>query len=1336
MAAKKSRRCKSRNRVMEVLEERCVMAGDSFEQLPGGRIDHHALENNPIEHHGAIDDAPQEQPMIGGSPLLELHGELADEPPPLVRHGDPSADFWNDLHSERDVESLLGEIEKALAQAHGMTGLTQVRNNYGFIGTGQTVAIIDSGIAFDHWALGGGFGANYRVVGGYDFAENDANPYDDGPEGSHGTHVSGIVGADRTGTVDDGVAPGVDLVGLRVFDDFENGYFSWVESALQWVHQNRNSFENPITAVNLSIGSAWNSTSVPYWSTLEDEFAQLKADGIFITCSAGNSFTNYNTPGLSYPAASPHVVPVMCLDDNGSFSYFSQRHPTALAAPGRWIVSTVPDYIGNNNGVTDDFASFSGTSMAAPYVAGASVILREAMQFLGYTNITQTTLFNHMMATADTFFDSLTGLNYKRLNLNNAISTLMPSDDYGSTDATAYNLGTLSGTSEIGGLIGALSDSDYFRFIAAGNGTVSFTASTTHALAPVWTGAGGTVSNNGRTFTFDVVAGQSYTFGLSTSGGIGYYDLAIEAESGLTFVDWGTITQSHVNNVVQSGEKWHRVQASRSGYLTAETLFAAAGGNVDIAWYNSDLQLLATGVANASGERVEVAATAGTEYFLRVVGSNSDVDFRLTNLVSQSGSAVSVAGTTASDTFTFSAGATQHAISVNGAAYSFAKAGVATISFTGDTGSDNITMTGSTGNDTATLLAGNATLTGSGYSISATAVESVTVHGGGGSDEANLYDSSADDTFTARSSETSMLGGGYSSRVISFGRADGYATSGGYDKAEFFDTAGDDTFTARPNENDAFLNSAGFFSYAKGFERVNAYATSGGYDKAEFLDTAGDDTFTARPNENDAFQSSPGIFSYAKGFERVNAYATSGGYDKAEFFDTAGDDTFTARPNENDAFLSSPGIFSYAKGFERLNAYATSGGYDQAMLYDSAADDVVTFRPAENDAFMSSPGIFSYTKGFERINAYATAGGFDRVEFFDTFSNDTLTFRPNQSDAFLSALGIFSYAQGFERVNGYATLGGYDKAEFYDTSADDVFTLRPEAGDAFLYAAGIFSYAQGFERVNAYATAGGYDKVDFYDTSSDDVFTARPSEQDAFLNAAGIFNYAVGFERINAYATAGGYDRVDFYDTTGNDVFTSRPNENDAFMSSPGQFMYATGFDRVNAYATSAGYDVANFYDTAGNDTFTTRPAEFDAFMSTPTIFAYAKGFERYNSYATAGGYDSTQFFGTAGDDNFVGRANQTDAYMQGAGYFNYVKGFERVDASAGSGGFDSASLYDSPGDDSVDANGSTASLFSSVGDYHVTSFDQVAAHSVAGGNDSATVGTIDFIFEQLGAWN
>src|SRR3990172_8936606 len=291
--------------------------------------------NRRVARKTAIEPLEPRQ-MFSAEPLGGLLGTSIEQhsfaDPPSALHGapstaQPSADFWYDGDLERDLDRLLGDVEPTLASAHNLTGLFAARSDYGFTGIGQTVAVIDSGIAYNHLALGGGLGANYRVVGGWDFTEeNDSNPYDDGPEGSHGTHVSGIIGADTTGTSNDGVAPGVDLVGLRVFNDQGAGYFSWVESALTWIHTNRNSFANPITAVNLSLGTAWNSATIPAWAMLENEFAQLEADGIFISVSAGNSFTTYNASGLSYPAASSYVVPVMSVDDNGFLSYFIQPH--------------------------------------------------------------------------------------------------------------------------------------------------------------------------------------------------------------------------------------------------------------------------------------------------------------------------------------------------------------------------------------------------------------------------------------------------------------------------------------------------------------------------------------------------------------------------------------------------------------------------------------------------------------------------------------------------------------------------------------------------------------------------------------------------------------------------------------------------------------------------------------------------------------------------------------------------------------------------------------------------------------------------------------------------
>ncbi len=590
---------------LEQLEDRLFMSADPVGGFLGGAISHHAI----------VDEIPA------------IHQSVESTP-----------DFWIETRDQESLEDQFRQIDTALAEAHNQTGLNNVRTDYGFTGIGQTVAVIDSGIAYDHFALGNGFGSNYRVVGGWDFTgENDANPYDDGPSGSHGTHVAGIVGGDSGN--DTGVAPGVDLVALRVFDDVGAGYFSWVENALDWVHTNRNNFENPITAINLSLGvSGWNAETIPSWANLEDEFAQLEADGIFIAVSAGNSFTSYNASGLSYPAASSHVIPVMSTDDSGLLSYFSQRSSRAIAAPGRSITSTVPDYAGNNNGITDDYATMSGTSMASPYVAGASVLVREAMEFVGYTNITQDTIYNHMIATSDSFFDSATNQSYSRLNLEAAIDALMPTDDYGSTEAGAYSLGTLSSNISLSGHIGTLNDKDFFTFTADVAGTVSMSVTGDHGLLPNCSviDVNGTLANN--VLSFDVVAGESYTLSLETAAGhgIGNYDLDLALVASeipqvpIAPVTVKTVVASNGNTYSLDSENWLSINGNR---LWSGTQDFSIASNQNFVWQST------SGIL----QRYSAAGweTLDTDATKHMVGANSRVySLGSDNILSINGSGV------------------------------------------------------------------------------------------------------------------------------------------------------------------------------------------------------------------------------------------------------------------------------------------------------------------------------------------------------------------------------------------------------------------------------------------------------------------------------------------------------------------------------------------------------------------------------------------------------------------------------------------------------------------------------------------------------------------------
>ena len=326
------------------------------------------------------------------------------------------------------ADSLIGE-----PTVESITQLAQLTNSpvseaaaigerFGFDGSGQTIVVIDSGIAYDHEAFGSGFGAGNQVVGGYDFAEDDADPYDDAPGGFHGTHVAGIIGSQDSQY--QGVSSGADLVALRVFDDQGRGELEWIEEALQWVHENRNEFENPITTVNLSLGTNFNSDNTPEFAMFEDEFAQLEADGIFISVAAGNSFQEFNTTGLSYPAVSPNVVPVASSASDGTISDFSQRNDRVLVAPGESIRSTVPSFLlgGTSN---NSFVGASGTSQAAPYVAGASALLRQAFESVGVTDVNQDLLYQQFRDTANQIFDSVTNQSYSQIDLEAAITAVL-----------------------------------------------------------------------------------------------------------------------------------------------------------------------------------------------------------------------------------------------------------------------------------------------------------------------------------------------------------------------------------------------------------------------------------------------------------------------------------------------------------------------------------------------------------------------------------------------------------------------------------------------------------------------------------------------------------------------------------------------------------------------------------------------------------------------------------------------------------------------------------------------------------------------------------------------
>lgn len=199
-------------------------------------------------------------------------------------------------------------------------------------GSGVTVAVIDSGI-YPHSAL-------KDVVADYRNFSSDSDVYD---TLGHGTHVAGVIGA-RSGAAK-GIAPDVKILSLKVLGHSGMGSNDAVAEAVRFAT------ESKVDICCMSLGSS--KPDARLHSAVKDAHAQ----GIVVVCAAGN-----DGGAVNYPAAFQETIAVGAVDKNRNACEFSSRgKEIAVAAPGQDITSTW---------LADGYATVSGTSMAAPFVAG------------------------------------------------------------------------------------------------------------------------------------------------------------------------------------------------------------------------------------------------------------------------------------------------------------------------------------------------------------------------------------------------------------------------------------------------------------------------------------------------------------------------------------------------------------------------------------------------------------------------------------------------------------------------------------------------------------------------------------------------------------------------------------------------------------------------------------------------------------------------------------------------------------------------------------------------------------------------------------------------------
>ncbi len=259
----------------------------------------------------------------------------------------------------------------------------------GATGTGVTVAVIDTGLAWHPGLLMDTRGKpKNRIVAWVDYVGGKKIPYD---LNGHGTHIAGIIANAQKGADGEwnGVAPGVNLVGVRVLD--KNGYGSYeqVIRGVQWVIKNKDRYN--IRVMNMSLLASVQS---PYWADPLN-MAVMKAwqEGIVVVAAAGNSGPDPHS--IMVPGNNPYIITVGAFTDNYTptdwgddyLAPFSAAGPTLdgfvkpdLLAPGAHMLAPVlpnATIVKNHtaNWAGGLYFSMAGTSQSAAVVSGVAALM-------------------------------------------------------------------------------------------------------------------------------------------------------------------------------------------------------------------------------------------------------------------------------------------------------------------------------------------------------------------------------------------------------------------------------------------------------------------------------------------------------------------------------------------------------------------------------------------------------------------------------------------------------------------------------------------------------------------------------------------------------------------------------------------------------------------------------------------------------------------------------------------------------------------------------------------------------------------------------------------------